>query len=196
MRDFAMKTKTFAIALMASILVADILSHGAGRVLAADEEQRLHQALAGTKHTLADGIEQAAKSPAVALSAKFEIEDGKLSLSVYTAEKGLATPAEKNVLKEFAGSPLAEKWTPEVERFKDVAHVSRASEQLTLLAVSQTSLLDIAKNAQRDQIGTIISITPVLENRNPLFVVQVDFNGRLVELRYNMKGERIVNWLR
>jgi hypothetical protein len=100
------------------------------------------------------------------------------------------------VLKEFAGSPLAEKWTPEVESLMDMAHVSRASEQLTLLALSQTSLLDIAKNAQRDQIGTIISITPVLQNRSPLFVVQVDFNGRLVELDYNMKGERMVHWLR
>jgi hypothetical protein len=196
MRGFAMKTRNRAIVFMAPILVAEILSHGAGLAMAADEVQQLHQALAGTKHTLAEGIEQAAKAQAVALSAKFEIEDGKLSLSVYTAEKGLATPAEKNVLKELAGSPLAEKWTPEVESLKDMAHVSRASEQLTLLALSQTSLLDIAKNAQRDQIGTVTSITPVLQNRNPLFVVQVDFNGRLVELHYNTKGERMVNWLR
>ena len=191
-----MKTKNFVIPLTASILVADILSHGAGLALAADEDQQLHQALAGTKQTLAEGIELAAKAPAVALSAKFEIKDGMLSLSVATAEKGLATPAEKNVLKEWAGSPLAEKWTPEVEGFKDVAHVSRASEQLTLLALSQTSLLDIATNARRDQLGTIISITPVLQNRSPLFVVQVDFNGRLVELHYNMNGERMVHWLR
>ncbi|HEV2970785.1 MAG TPA: hypothetical protein VGY55_12510 [Pirellulales bacterium] len=181
---------------MASIVVVGILGQGAGRGFAADEDQQLHHALAGIKHTLAEGIEQAAKAPTAALSAKFEIEDGKLSLSVDTAEKGLATPAEKNVLNELAGSPLAEKWTPEVESFKDVAHVSRASEQLTLLALSHASLLDIAKNAQRDQIGTIISITPVLENRSPLFLVQVDFNGRLVELHYNMKGERMVNWLR
>jgi hypothetical protein len=185
MREFAMKTRNSAMIFMASIVMADILSHGAGLALAADVDQQLHQALAGTKHTLAEGIAQAAEAPAVALSARFEIEDGKLSLSVDTAEKGLATPAEKNVLKELAGSPLAEKWTPEVESFKDVAHVSRASEQLTLLAMSQTTLLDIATNAQRDQLGTIISITPVLQNRSPLFVVQVDFNGRQVELDYN-----------
>ena len=191
-----MKTRNFAITFMASILVGDILSHGAGLALAADVDQQLHQALAGTKHTLAEGIAQAAGAPAGALSANFEIKDGMLSLSVSTAEKGLATPAEKNVLKELGGSPLAEKWTPEVQLFMDVAHVSRASEQLTLLALSQTSLLDIATNAQRDQIGTIISITPVLQNRSPLFVVQVDFNGRIVELDYNMKGERIVHWLR
>lgn len=191
-----MKTRNFAITFMASILVADMLSHGAGLALAADMDQQLHQALAGTKHTLAEGIAEAAKAPAVALSARFEIEDGQLLLSVDTAEKGLAALAEKNVLKELAGSPLAEKWEPEVESFKDVAHVSRASEQLTLLATSQTTLLDIATNAQRDQLGTIISITPVLRNRSPLFVVQVDFNGRTVELDYDMKGERIVHWLR
>jgi hypothetical protein len=95
MRGFAMKTRNFAITFMASILVADILGHGAGLALAADEYQQLHQALAGTKHTLAEGIAEVAKAPAVALSAKFEIEDGKLSLSVDMAEKGLTTPAEK-----------------------------------------------------------------------------------------------------
>src|SRR5262249_32248336 len=81
------------------------------------------QALSRSKHTLADGIKQAAKSPAEAISAKFEMEDGKLSLSVYTVAKGLDADAEHNVLQELAGGPDADTWKPETEVFKDVEHV-------------------------------------------------------------------------
>jgi hypothetical protein len=190
MGDFAM-TKLFATMCVASILAVGILCPGATRAFAAEEDQQLLKALPESKHTLAEGIEQAAKAPEVAISAKFEVEDGKLSLSVYTAEKGPTAPAEGNVLKELAGSPLAAKWTPEVEIFKDVEHVSRSAEQLTLIALSQASLLDIVKKAQIDQPGTVFSITPVLRNRSPLFVALVAAGGKAVELDYNLKGERV-----
>src|SRR5262249_48518711 len=90
--------------------VAVLLALNAGlhSVGAADKEDygKLLPVLAKSKHTLAEGIKQAAaKSPEVAISAKFELEEGKLSLSVYTAAKGLGTGAEHNVLKELAGSP-------------------------------------------------------------------------------------------
>ncbi len=94
------------------------------------EEKALLDALPKSKHTLVDGIQQAAaKSPEAAISAKFELDDGKLSLSVYTVAKGLAVDAEHNVLKELAGSPEAAKWAPKAETFADVPHVSRASQQ-------------------------------------------------------------------
>jgi hypothetical protein len=184
-------TRTLATLCVTSILAIEILSHDAARAFAADDDQQLLKALTESKQTLAEGIEQAAKAPEVAISAKFEVEDSKLSLSVYTAGKGLTAPAESNVLKELAGSPLAAKWTPEVEVFKDVEHVSRSAEQLTLMALSQASLLDIVKKAQIDQLGTVFSITPVLRNRSPLFVVFVAAGGRAVELDYNLKGERV-----
>src|SRR4051812_40092689 len=53
------------------------------------ENEALVQELGKTKISLLDGIRQAAAGSAAAISAKFELEDGKLSLSVYTAEKGL-----------------------------------------------------------------------------------------------------------
>jgi len=46
--------------------------------------------------------QRAARLP---ISAKFELEDGKLSLSVYTAGKGLSVAPERNVLQELSGSP-------------------------------------------------------------------------------------------
>src|SRR5881296_1175876 len=65
----------------------------------------LLKVLSNSKHSLADGIRQATKSTEVPISAKFELDDnGKLSLSVYTAEKGLTTDAEHNILKELSGN--------------------------------------------------------------------------------------------
>ena len=159
------------LATLGTCAVAVLVTLSAGAlwpVAAADNEDygKLLQALPKGKHSLAAGIKQAAaKAPEVAISAKFELEEGKLSLSVVTAEKGLAADAEHNVLKELAGSPEADQWKPEVEVFKDVAHVSRASQQLTLMALCKFSLLDILEKAEKDQSGTLFSITPVLRDR-------------------------------
>src|SRR5207245_1174454 len=129
----------------------------------AEETAKLLKALPASKHTLAAGIKQAAaKAPEVPISAKFELEEGKLSLSVYTAEKGLATDAEHNVLKELAGSPEATVWNPEVEVFKDPEHLKRAAEQLTLMTLSQMPLLDVIAKAQKQSPGTVFSITPLV----------------------------------
>jgi hypothetical protein len=142
---------------------------------------------------LAAGIKQAAaKAPEAAISAKFELEDGKLSLSVYTVEKGLGTDAEHNVLKELAGSPEADQWKPETEVFKDVPHVSRASQQLTLMSLSKFSLLDILEKVEKDQHGTAFSITPVLHDRKAQCVVLVSVGGKVVEVTYDlMTGAKI-----
>src|SRR2546425_9543397 len=53
------------------------------------DTQALLEALGKSKLTVLDGVRQAAKGGAVPISAKFELEDGKLSLSVYTAGKGI-----------------------------------------------------------------------------------------------------------
>lgn len=153
-----------------------------------EEYGPLLKVLSKSKLSLADGIKQAvAKAPEAAISAKFELDDNKkLSLSVYTAEKGLDTDAEHNVLKELAGSPEGEKWAPEVDVFKDAEHLKRSAGQLTLMAISPHPLLDIVSRAQKDQQGTVFSITPVVENRKPQFVVLVDAQGKVVELRYNL----------
>ena len=110
-----------------------------GRFVGADEgsEADLLKALPSAKQTLSAGIQQAqGKSPETAISARYELDDhGQLSLSVYTAEKGLGTDAEHNVLKELSGSPGGEKWSPSAEVFQDVPHVSRSSQQLAAMAL-------------------------------------------------------------
>ena len=155
-------------------------------VIAADdpkEAQALLAALPKSKLTLLDGVRQATKGAAVPISAKFELEDGKLSLSVYTAEKGLSVMPEKNVLQELSGSPEGDKWAPSVEVFKDVLHVARSSEQLTLMALGKASLADIIARVEKSQSGgTVFSVTPVIRNHKPVAEVLVADKGKIRKL--------------
>src|SRR5438552_4909361 len=104
------------LALAAAALLVTSASAGEGD----DGDAATLKALSTTKHSLADGVAQAAKSPGVAISAKFEDEGKGLSLSVYVAGKGLGANADDNVLEELSGSPTAADWKPETEVFKDV----------------------------------------------------------------------------
>jgi uncharacterized membrane protein YkoI len=155
-------------------------------VAGAGSEAELLKALPSSKQTLASGIKQAqGKAPETAISAKFEMDDkGQLALSVYTAEKGLAVDAEHNVLKELIGSP-ADTWSPEVEVFKDVPHVSRSAQQLAVMATSKLTLEDIIKQVSKDQPGTVYSVIPVLRDRRPVFEVKVASGGKTVQLTYD-----------
>ena len=86
-----------------------------------EETTALLQVLNNSKVSMAEGVQQLTKGGEAAISAKYELDDNKkLSLSVYTAEKGLGADPEHNVLKEFSGSPEKAPWAPEAEVFKDI----------------------------------------------------------------------------
>jgi hypothetical protein len=145
----------------------------------------LAKALAKSKISLVDGVRQVSKGAEAALSAKYEFDDsGKLSLSVYTAEKGLGQDAEHNVLKEYSGSPEQAAWSPKSEVFADVPHVARSAGQHALMALSGRSLLEFAAEAEKEGKGTLLSITPILEGRSGSIRVQFAAGDRIVEARY------------
>lgn len=150
------------------------------------DQAALLQVLPKSKLSLADGLKQTTKGAEVPISAKFELDDSKqLSLSVYTAEKGLAVDSEHNVLKELAGSPEKTPWVPGVEVFKDLPHVARASEHLTLTALAKHSLHDVVAQAQKDHAGTVLSIAPAVQNKRPVFIVLVANKGKVAEYAYD-----------
>ena len=154
---------------------------------------KLLAALPNAKVSLNSGLKQATKGSEVPISAKYEMDDhGKLSLSIYTAEKGLAVEPEKNVLKELSGSPEQANWAPETEVFKDVEHVARSSEHLVLNALSHKSLLAIAKDASARTGGTVYSITPTLEGRRPVFLVLVVKKDKVSKLTYDIPSGKFL----
>jgi hypothetical protein len=154
----------------------------------ADEETTaLLKVLGNAKLSLADGVRQVSKGGEAAISAKFELDDNKkLSLSVYTAEKGLTEDPEHNILKEYSGSPEQTPWAPEAEVFKDAEHISRASEHLTLMALAKHSLADFITMAQQQHKGTIFSAIPEVQNHRPVLVVLVAVQGKVNEYRYDL----------
>jgi uncharacterized membrane protein YkoI len=133
----------------------------------------LIKTLARSKHSLVDGIAQAEKTNGAAISAKFELEDGKLSLSVYTAKEGLDKDAEHNVLMELSGDPRAGKWQPKSEIFQDREHIARSAMQLTLMQLSKLSLKDAVKAAASEHKGTVYSAIPAEVGGRPLVEVRI-----------------------
>src|SRR5215831_2402211 len=87
-------------------------------------DEALIKALPGAKITLLQGISQVAKGTEVPTEAKYEMDKGKLALTVYTSAKGLGTPAEDNSFNEYGGDATGAAWTPEKEVFADLKHIA------------------------------------------------------------------------
>lgn len=144
------------------------------RAGAADaNDPALLSSLKSAKLTLADGVAQAEKQNGPAISAKFEVEDGKFWLSVYTAKAGLKNDAEHNELIELKGEASAAKWTPATEVFEDKKHLTRSAMQLTLVQASKLSLVDAIKKAGATQAGTVYSAIPAVKDGNPVFDIKI-----------------------
>jgi hypothetical protein len=126
-----------------------------------------------SKLTLLEGIAQAEKENGPAISAKFELEDGKLMLSVYTAQAGLDKDAEHNVLLELGAEATTSPWKPKREVFEDKEHITRAATHLTVLRRAKTTLSAVIAKASAKQPGTVYSATPVARDKKPSFDVLV-----------------------
>jgi len=136
-----------------------------------------------SKLSLLEGIQKAEKENGPAISAKFELEDGKLMLSVYTAQAGLDKDAEHNVLLELGGDATASPWQPKREVFEDKEHITRAATHLTILRRAKTTLPAVIGKASSQQPGTVYSVTPVVRDKKPAFAVLVATpEGKTVEL--------------
>jgi hypothetical protein len=132
-----------------------------------------------SKHTLVDGIRQAEQGNGAAISAKFEYEDGKLWLSVYTAKEGHGRDAEHNTLMELKGEPNAAAWKPETEVFADKEHLTRSAMHLTLMQLTKMSLADIVAKAAGGQGGTPYSAIPAIKDGKAIVIVQLALpNGK------------------
>jgi hypothetical protein len=161
---------------VAALLVMSACAGGAlsrGNVAFAGEEAAaVVPKLKASKHSVLEGIREAQKENGVAISAKLELENGKPSLSVYTAKSGLEKDAEHNVLLELAGDATAAKWTPKTEVFEDKAHITRAAAYLTLMQTTTMSLEDVVNKAEGMKKGTV-SVTPVTKGGKTVFEVLV-----------------------
>jgi hypothetical protein len=152
--------------LIASLMITT-LTHAAG-----SPDTETVSRLAQSKHTLVQGIRQAAKAQGAPISAKFEFEDGKFWLSVYTAKSGIEPDAEHNTLIELKGEANAAAWSPDVEVFEDKKHLTRSAMQLTLLQQSKLDLASVVEKASANEKGVPYSAIPAVKNGKAVVVVK------------------------
>jgi hypothetical protein len=152
-----------------AIILALAVPFGARAASSGDAETIRH--LSESKHTLVEAISQAEQANGAAISAKFEFEDGKFWLSVYTAKDGRTRDAEHNTLMELKGEPNGAAWKPDTEVFADKAHLTRAATQLTLMQLTKMSLADVVKKAASGHTGTPYSAIPAVKDGKAFVVV-------------------------
>ena len=138
-------------------------------LLAEEVDQTLLRAIGNAKVTLAQGIAQVAKGTEVPTEAKYEMEDGKLMLSVYTSAKGFDTPAEDNSFNEYGGEATAASWAPKKEVFADLKHIARSAQYHTLLSMTKVTIPAIIQKASAQ--GTVFSVKEKVRNGKPVFEV-------------------------
>jgi hypothetical protein len=167
------RTRAFA---LAAALFIPLAAFAAG-----SGDAQTVQHLPESKHTLVEGIRQAEKAAGSAISAKFEFEDGKFWLSVYTAKQGRERDAEHNTLMELKGEPNQSIWKPATEVFEDKAHLTRSAMQLTLLQLTKQSLADIVAKAASAHAGKPFSAIPAVVDGKAVVVIQLALSGGKTE---------------
>ena len=157
--------------ILATSLIASLLKISIGYAAGSADTDTVSR-LGQTRHSLVQGIRQAAKTHGAPISAKFEFEDGKFWLSVYTAVSGIEADAEHNRLIELKGEPNAAVWNPNVEVFEDKKHLTRSAMQLTLLQQSKMDLAAAVEKAAASEEGVPYSAIPAIRNGRPVVVVK------------------------
>jgi hypothetical protein len=142
------------------IAAIGIGSVDATRVRAEGEDPAaLAAALKDTTATLQGGL-KASEREGTPISAKFEVGDGKLQLSVYTT-KG-------NTYNEVVSDPKTGGIT-EAEEIKDADDLKAAAAQKVAMAKAKVPLLTAAETALKANPGSqAVSIYPQLQNGNAM----------------------------
>ena len=139
-------------------------------VWSAEEDQAaLLKAIGSAKVSLQQGIAQVAKGTEVPTEAKYEMENGKLMLSVYTSAKPLNTAAEDNSFNEYSGEATTPTWTPKKEVFADLKHIARSAQYHTLLSMTKVTIPAIIQKVSAQ--GTVFSVKEKIRNGKPVFEV-------------------------
>jgi hypothetical protein len=101
--------------------------------------------------SMLDALRMSEKQYGKTIEAKFELgDDGKLSLSIYPASKGVRVDAERNSFSELAGDPTADAFAPSLTPFAvpDEEHLTRSARDLTLVQTAGLSLVEAVQRVQ------------------------------------------------
>jgi hypothetical protein len=157
---------------------------GASVARAEDDQAALLKALPEAKISLQQGVAQVAKGSEVATEAKYEMDKGKLALTVYTSSKGFDTPAEDNGFNEYGGDATAAAWKPDKEVFADLKHIARSAQYHTLLSMTKMTIPTIIQKASPQ--GTVFSVKEKVRSGKPVFEVMTAQGGTAKTAYYDL----------
>ena len=120
------------------------------------------KALSGAKVSLGKGL-AAAQREGKPVSGKFEVEDGKLQLSTYTAKAGKF----EEVIVDYKTGKIAK--TEEIKEGEDLTH---ATAQDKAMAAAKTSLRSAVSKAVKSNKGyRAVSAVPSLNDGKPIATI-------------------------
>jgi hypothetical protein len=154
-----------------------------GLAFAEGADQTLLRALSNAKISLQQGIAQVAKGTEVATEA-YEMDKGKLMLTVYTSGKGFDTAAEDNTFNEYGGDATTAAWSPDKEVFADLKHIARSAQYHTLLSMTKVTIPAIIQKASTQ--GTVFSVKEKVRNGKPVFEVMTAQGGNAKTSYYDL----------
>jgi uncharacterized membrane protein YkoI len=160
-----MKQRSIMILTMLSSVICFI-----GFGLGADEQHTLIKSLGSAKVSLQQGL-TAAQRQGQPISGKFEVEDGKFQLSVYTANKGQFA----EVLVDYSTGKILK--SEPITEGGDLDTAKAQSEALAKAKIPLRAAVD--KAAKQSQGFRAISVTPTLKD------------GRAIALVVLLKGEEL-----
>lgn len=145
-----------ALRLLVLVAAASLAATGAGPAWAQDDElETMAAALKDTTFTLQDGL-KAGEREGQPISAQFEMDDGKLQISVYTTKgddfsEVVADPKTGAIVK--------------TEKITDTDDINDAADQKAAMAKAKTSLVAAADAAVKENSGfRAVSIFPDLRD--------------------------------
>ncbi|MFZ2137748.1 MAG: PepSY domain-containing protein [Xanthobacteraceae bacterium] len=156
-----------------SIMIVTMLSSlicFTGFALGADDQHALIKSLGSAKISLQRGL-TAAQRQGQPISGKFEVEDGKFQLSVYTANKGQFA----EVLVDYSTGKIVK--SEPITQGGDLDAAKAQSEALAKAKIPLRAAVD--KAAKQSQGFRAISVTPTLKD------------GRAIALVVLLKGEEL-----
>jgi len=148
---------TLAVSAIAGLLIFGVPA------LAEDEDSpALAAAMKNVPTTLAEGL-KASEQAGKPISAKFEVEDGKLQLSIYTMKPGGFTEV---IVAPDGGSVKS------AEKITDAEDLKAATAQKAAMDKTTSSLATVTGQTAQEAAGSrAISIFPELRDGHPVAVV-------------------------
>jgi hypothetical protein len=144
---------------LTGLLLAVAISGAVGTAAAADDPAALARALLPAKATLEAGL-QTSEREGQPISGKFEIEDGKLQLSVYTIKNGAFSEI---VLDPMTGAIV------KTEKITEGEDLKEAKEQSAAMATAKRSLRAATETALAANPGArAVSIIPAVKDGRPV----------------------------